>query len=305
MEQSLYLRIRPNDFENVICNDINIKILEKFLKTEKRPHSYLFTGNSGIGKTTLARIYANKLGADNLTIKEIDCADTRGIDAAREIKERIKFKSFNGKPIVYIIDEVHKATNDWQNAMLKILEDTPKHVYFILCTTDPQKLIKTVKNRCTTLNINTPDYLSIFKYLIKINKNENFNINKTVLKEIAKKVNGSMRDALVLLESINNIETIEDQLIFIKSGQIEEAEIIELSRALLQKKSWLKIAEILKKLKDVDSESIRYAVLGYMNSVLLSKENDRAAYILECFSESTFYTKRYGITLAAYKSYIE
>jgi len=303
MAQNLYRKIRPTNWSEVVGNKANIQQLQNFVNNEERPHTYLFVGDSGCGKTTIARIFAKELGANDLSIHEIDCADTRGIDAARAIKEQMRYKQIGGKT-VYIIDEVHKATVDWQNAMLKALEDTPSHVYFLLCTTDPQKLIKTVKTRCTEIRVSSVDEKELFKYLIHVNKNENFGIEKSVLKHIANHAGGSIRKALVLLEQIEKIEEVESQLEIVKStvGDVEEQEVIELCRALLRG-SWSQSKKILVELRaqKVDSEKIRYAVLGYMTSVVLKSGDSRAAFALECFSENTYDSKISGIVLAAYQ----
>ena len=303
MNENLYRRIRPKTFDEVIGNDVQIKQLKKYVESKDRPHTYLFTGGSGCGKTTLARIFARELGADELSIHELDTAskNVRGIDGATEIKNQIQYKPAMGGSVVYIVDEVHKATADWQGAMLKPLEDTPAHVYFILCTTDPQKLIKTIKTRCTQIKVDEVDNKSLFRYLRKIADQENYNVEKNVLQEIVKNSGGSIREALVKLESVATVEDEEEQIALAGSVDVEQEEIINLCRTLL-KRNWKGCAKILKDLKTqkVESEAIRYAVLGYMSSVVLNSGDPIAGYSLEVFSDNTYDSKFPGIIYMCY-----
>ena len=143
---SLYLKYRPKDFDEMVGNDETIESLKKLIQKEDRPHTYLFTGQSGCGKTSAARICANKLGAKGHSIIEINSSNNRGIDTARDIIDQMQYKPLEGNIWVFIIDEIHQTTSVAQNALLKPLEDTTDSAYFFLCTTDPQKLIKPLKN---------------------------------------------------------------------------------------------------------------------------------------------------------------
>lgn len=301
--QSLYRKLRPDSWDMVLGNEANVKQLQAFAKSEKRPHTYLFTGGSGQGKTTMARIFAKELGADDLTIKEMNLADNRGIDTMRELIENMKYVSHGGKPTVYILDEYHRATSDSQSAMLKPFEDTPKHVYFILCTTEPGKVLKTIKTRCTEIQVEPVENRDLFSYLSGVCKSEEFTVSKEVLKAIMKAADGSVRKALVMLEQVANLETEEEQLKAVNKPAEEEATTIELCRALLER-NWKNCSEILKALKEqkVESESVRYAVLGYMSAVLLNSGKSTPAYVMECFSENTYDTKFNGIVLMTYQA---
>jgi DNA polymerase III delta prime subunit len=216
----------------------------------------------------------------------------------------------SGSCIVYILDECHKFTNEMQNALLKPLEDTPDHVYFFLCTTDPQKLISALLSRCTEIKFSLLSDDLIQKLIRKINRKENFGLSPEIIEKIAEKAGGCPRKGLVILERISTLDSEEKQKQYLKENYIgdEDIDVIELCRLLLQENSsWKSISSLLKKLdaekKLVDSESIRYLVLSYMNSVLLNgKVSERAVGALEAFSESTYNTSKYGITLACLKT---
>lgn len=309
---SLYIKYRPKTFEEIVGNTTSIKTLQKLLTKESHPHVWLFSGPPGTGKTTTARIVANFLGASEFDIKEINTANNRGIETARQIMDESRYSATGGSYIVYIIDEMQKATNDYQNAMLKILEDTPNHIYFILCTTDPSKLIKAVKSRCTEIKFNSLPINEMLVLLKKINKLEKLQVSIETLEKISENCEGSPRNALILLEKVSQVETEKEADEIIRSGNIDDdKEIIELARALIDTRNqWADIAKILKGLNESgkldDTETVRYIILGYMNSILLSgKTMKRAMLALEAFQEPTYNSKKAGITLACINTIIE
>jgi DNA polymerase III subunit gamma/tau len=271
---SLYLKYRPADLSQVKGNADVVATLEGMLKdTEKCPHSFLLHGPTGCGKTTIGRIIAKRLGCVGNDFKEIDSADFRGIDTIREIRKNSNYKAIEGRCRVWLIDECHKMTNDAQNALLKILEDTPKHVYFILCTTEPQKLLPTIKGRCIQLQVKVLGDAEMLKLLRGVVHAEEETLDEAVYKQILKSANGLPRNALQILEAVLRVSD-EERLELAKQVEVEALEAIELCRALIKRAPWRDVAAVLVRLKELEPESIRRNVLGYCQSILLKGQDE-------------------------------
>lgn len=296
----LHRKFRPTDFDQIIGNKSLIESLQTIVFKDKGVTTILLQGPSGCGKTTLARIIARHLGAESQYIKELNISDTRGIDAARNIIRNAQYQPFKGNSNVYILNECHKATSEFQNAMLEILEEPPKNTYFILCTTDPDKLLKTVRTRCTTYQVRklrTSEITKLISYVLEEENNKRF--PKKAIREIAYASDGCPREALKILDSVIDIRDEEKLLFAINDFSTAKKEVVELCRALLNRDNWKKVGAIIKGL-DEEAEDIRYAVLGYMSGVLLNKQSDRAFLIIEEFKPSFMYTKKAGLIAACY-----
>lgn len=299
---SLYLKYRPTELHQIIGNEAVVASLEGMLSmVETCPHAFLLTGETGCGKTTIGRIIASRLGCVGSDFREVDSADFRGIDTVREIRKQSMFRPVESSVRVWLIDECHKMTNDAQNALLKILEDTPKHVYFILCTTEPQKLLSTIKGRCSQFQVKPLNEMEMFKLLRSVVKEENETLHKPVYEQIIQDSFGHPRNALQILDQVLRVEP-DKRLDAAKKSAEEQSESIELCRALLGNKSWSTIAGILSGLKDQEPESIRRHVLGYCQAVLLKSSNDRAAVIIESFWEPFYNIGFPGLVFACYSS---
>ena len=199
--------------------------LEKVLKSDNIPHAFLFAGPRGTGKTSAARIVAKAVNClergknfepcnkcqqcisitngSNLDVLEIDAASNRGIDDIRALRERVRLAPATAKYKVYIIDEAHMLTMEAFNALLKILEEPPKHVIFILCTTSAEKLPETIISRCTRFNFQRATPNEIKGKLLKIGVNEGLKAEDEAMAEIAKAASGSFRDATKILEQVS------------------------------------------------------------------------------------------------------
>lgn len=296
----LYRKYRPSTLDEMVGNESTIKSLKKEL--ENGSHTFLFTGNAGCGKTTLARIIAKEVGAGELSIREINSADNRGIDTAREVMEQMRFNPSDGDSLVWILDEVHMITSAGQNAFLKALEDTPSHCYFFLCTTNPEKLIAPLKTRCSIINVK-PLSDDEMRFLIRRTcRAEGVKLNPEITDKIISIAEGGSRKALKLLAKVLYLDSDEERLEVLKSDDVAESqETIELCRMLLSKDcTWSKVANIMKNMDVSEPEKVRMAVMGYMNSVLLNgKINPNAVCALQAFGQNPTYNNgKFQLTIA-------
>ena len=298
---NLYLKYRPKSFDEVVGNEDVVSYLETIVEeTEKRPNVLLFHGQTGCGKTTLARIVANKVGCVLETdFIEINSANFRGIDTVRDLIKNSRYRPMGGDVRVWLIDEVHKMTNDAQNALLKLLEDTPESSYFMLCTTEPNKLLPTVRGRCVDLQVKPLTDEQMFFLLRSIVKAEGAKLNRAVYDQIIDDSFGLPRNAIQVLEKILNVPS-EKQMEMAKKASEEQSQSIELCRALTSGSGWHKVKNILSGLKDQEAESIRRHVLAYAQTMLLKSENDIAAHVIEEFWEPLYNIGFPGLVFACY-----
>jgi len=299
--KELYKRFRPRSLKHIIGNESTVDALSNMLAKQTVPHTMLFFGPSGCGKTTLARILQTELNCNDLDLKEMNCADHRGIEDIRDIQRRMNMAP-NGDCRIWILDEVHMLTREAQNAALKILEDTPEHVYFFLCTTDPQKLLKTIRTRCCEMPVELLGYNQLEKLALRVIKKVKIKIEKDILDDLVASSNGSARSLLVSLDKLKNLNP-AGQRKALKQKQEGEAEGIDLCRALIKRDPWNKIAGILKNLKE-EPEKIRWGVLFYARSVLLGGGNAsaQASIVIDCFKDHFYDSKEPGLALACYEA---
>lgn len=296
---SLYNKYRPQKFNEVVGNDNIISYLEEVVNNEERPHVYLFHGPTGCGKTTLARILAKEIGCKGLNLIEVNSANFRGIDSVREMIKSSKYHGIEGGDRVWIMDEIHKMTTDAQNALLKLLEDTPSHCYYILCTTEPDKLLKTVRGRTIELQVNSLTDRQMFGLLSSVVEGEEKSLKKLVYNQIIQDSFGLPRNALQVLDKVLSVGK-KQQLKMAEQSATQFNTSIELCRALLDNSGWRKVRGILIGLKDQEAEGIRRHVLSYAQSVLLGSENNKAAHIIEEFWEPLFNIGFPGLVYACY-----
>lgn len=296
---NLYNKHRPPSFGKVAGNEETIAYLQRAIKTKRVPQAILLHGPTGCGKTTIARIFSKEVGCSGIDFRELDTATFNGIATVRSISKSIGYVSMKGGARVWLIDEVQKMTTDAQNAMLKLLEEPVKNLYFILCTTDPQKLLSTVRGRCIELKVNLLTEGQIIKELITIAKKEGVKIKREVLEQIALDSLGHPRNAIQILEKIIFLKP-KQMLKAAEQSALEQSNSIELCRALISSSPWKKVANILKGLKGQDAEGIRRHVLGYAESILLKADNSRAALIIEEFMEPLYNVGYPGLVFYCY-----
>ena len=224
MYQALYRKYRPSNFDEVVGQKVIVKTLKNAIKYDRLSHAYLFCGPRGTGKTSIAKILAKTINCTNLQdylpcnecenclqynnkqsvdIIEIDAASNNGVDEIRELRDKVGLVPSFGKYKIYIIDEVHMLTTSAFNALLKTLEEPPKHVIFILATTEPFKIPITILSRCQRFDFKKISVDDIVSRLRAIADAENIKIKDEILKEIAILSDGGMRDSINLLDQVN------------------------------------------------------------------------------------------------------
>ena len=201
--EALATKYRPRTFKDVVCQDNIKKVLTNQLDTGEVKQAYLFSGSAGTGKTTSARIFANEVNGGKGKPIEIDGASNNGVDNIRNIIDDCRMKSLDSKYKVYIIDEVHMLSIGAFNALLKVLEEPPKGVIFILCTTDPHKIPATILSRVQRFQFKRIPQNEVVKRLQYVLQQEGkITYDMEALQYIAKLADGGMRDALMKLDTV-------------------------------------------------------------------------------------------------------
>ncbi len=298
---ALYHKHRPDSFDKMIGNEKTLATLMADLRKEDDPHAFLLTGPTGCGKTTIGRIIAKEIGAIDTDFREVDSADFRGIDSIREIRKQSEFLPLKGPAKAWLLDECHKLTDDAQNALLKALEDPNDSTYFILATTDPQKLISTIRGRCSHYAVERLSDKEMRNLLFRVVKSEKASLKRPIYAKIIETAEGHPRNALQILDQVISAPE-EDREHIAGLGFGASEEVINLCRALINFSPWKMVAGILTGLKGKENpERIRQAIMGYCVAILLKKSDGRAAQILEEFEDRPLiYSGFPGLVLSCY-----
>ena len=256
--QVLARKWRPQNFQQLVGQEHVQRALVNALNDDRLHHAYLFTGTRGVGKTTIARIFSKSLNCETgitatpcgqcatcieiaegryIDLIEVDAASRTGVDDTRELLENVQYVPTRGRYKVYLIDEVHMFSKSSFNALLKTLEEPPPHVKFLLATTDPEKLPVTILSRCLQFNLKRLPVSLIVSHMQHILTAENVDFNVTALQLIAEAADGSMRDALSLLDQalafgagVVQEPDVRDML-----GSVSRGKVIGLLTAVLQR----------------------------------------------------------------------
>jgi DNA polymerase-3 subunit gamma/tau len=255
--QVLARKWRPANFEQMVGQEHVLQALVNALDSERLHHAYLFTGTRGVGKTTVARIFAKSLNCDtgitskpcgscpscleidegrSVDLIEIDAASRTGVDDMRELLDNVQYAPTRGRFKIYLIDEVHMLSKHSFNALLKTLEEPPPHIKFLLATTDPQKLPVTVLSRCLQFNLKRMSKQQINSHLEYLLTEEKIESEAAALVLLASAADGSMRDALSLLDQAiaHGGGSVLQHTVEMMLGSISREYLFKLFDALLQ-----------------------------------------------------------------------
>ena len=261
----LALKYRPQNFKDLIGQEVLSKTITNAIKIGKTPNAYLLTGIRGVGKTTTARLIAKALNCENnvsqknncdsnnscnsckeitnsnhIDVLEMDAASKTGIDDVRELIENSKYSPTNAKFKIFIIDEVHMLSKQAFNGLLKTLEEPPPSLKFILATTEVQKIPITILSRCQRFDLKRVSMNEIFKHLDAISKKENGNISTNALKIISQVSEGSVRDGISLLDraityqNVNSKNKIDDHDIRNMLGLADKSQVINILKEVFE-----------------------------------------------------------------------
>lgn len=288
---TLYLKYRGQTINEIDISSVRVT-LTNILKSGSIPHAFLFTGPRGTGKTSAARILAKIINCEsnlksgkpcnkcehcksttngnNIDVIEMDAASNRGIDDVRALRDIVKLAPANSKAKVYIIDEAHMLTTEASNALLKTLEEPPAHVYFILATTNPEKLIDTVKSRTTLVQFTKATVDEIKRCLDRVIKAEEIKIDETSIAKIAKISKGSFRDAVKALEQYTT-----DDSFLNKSSEVDVDDLV----VSIVKKDLKKSLESIKKSTNI--ENLTDEILDRLHQMLIKTESKELIPLIE------------------------
>lgn len=310
--KALYRTYRPQKFEEVIGQEVIVKTLQNALATNKTTHAYLFSGPRGTGKTTVARILAKALNCDSAPtnepcgvcqscreimegnspdVIEIDAASNNGVDEIREIRDKVKFLPAGSKYKVYIIDEVHMLTTSAFNALLKTLEEPPKHVVFILATTEPHKVLPTILSRCQRYDFKSLTVQDIAGAIKNVANSENVQISTEAILGLAEGAEGGLRDALSFLDQAIALsdDSITAEDVNNVTGNLSGDKIIELAQYFEEKR----ISDALKTVNELlnlgkEVGKILSGLLQFYRDVLMYKNTKEGEYNRYIFTKPEF-----------------
>ena len=326
-------KYRPTNFDEVVGQDHIIQALSNSILQDRMHQAFIFSGTRGVGKTTLGRILAkclNCLSSDSpistpcntcsnceeiklgrsLDFYEQDAASQRGIDAMKDLLQTVPQSPSNGRFKVYLLDEAHMLTTESFNALLKNLEEPPKHVVFILATTNPEKLPKTVQSRCLQLNLKTVGGTVLINHLKMILESENINFDHESIELIADAASGSVRDALTLLDQAiaHGSGSLEAESVKKLLGTIDNSHLISMLHSIIDGKGQSAFDD-LAKIEELspEYESILKSIISILHKTSLEKvlhnSNDENIKSLSQKIDEEFCQLLYEISVNAYSKF--
>lgn len=285
--EPLIVKYRPKQFSDVIGQDAVVRSLQVAIK--KGTKTFLFTGPSGVGKTTVARLVAQELGCSLIDRLEIDAATYTGIDDIRNVTAGLQYRPLGANSVkALIVDEAHALSKQAWNALLKMLEEPPEWVVWCLCTTEGGRVPETIKTRCAHYVLKPVEAEALAELLDKVVEAEDFRTNSKIVDLCAIEANGSPRQALANLSVCAEAASLTEAQELLRSA-LDSEEAVTLARALVKGAGWVEIQRILSGLAEVNPETVRHVVRAYVSKVALGAKSEsvagQALELLDCFSE--------------------
>jgi len=252
MDEPLIVKYRPQTFAEVLGHDETMAKLQRRLDSSNSPHAFLLTGPSGIGKTTVARIIANHIGAETI---EIDAGSSGSIDVIRELIDHGQHLPLSGAPYkMFIIDECHGLSAPAKQALLKILEEPPGHLFFALCTTEAHRIPETWKTRCFPVNLNRVGREAIEELMKVICETEGWQPTNDVLSLVVEEATGQPRKAIMLLERVYDVRDRAEAKRIIAIQDTDTDAVGELGLLLVQgRATWEVLRPVFHRLEEEDN----------------------------------------------------
>ena len=290
----LHVRLRPATLAGIVGHTAVVKALGNLLSGKNVPHSFLFTGPSGVGKTTLARIVGTLIGVTKDGRVEIDAARYSGVDNIRSIISGSQFSSLSdtGRKLI-IIDEAHRLSKGAWDSLLLSVEEPPPHVWWIFCSTEPDKIPKTIQTRCHAFDLKPLKWETISSLLEHVLAVEDIEIcDGSLVGIIARRSNGSARQALVYLSAIVGIGDKSEALRLIESVDSAEGNPAQLARMVCTGRgfTWPAACALVQSMSDESPETLRLVIVNYATSMIMGAktmsegEAQRLLAVLQAFA---------------------
>lgn len=305
-------KYRPKKLSDFIGQESAVKQIQAMIKKDNIPQVLVFTGPSGCGKTSFCRFLRKVLNCKGKSnFREINASISRGIDTIREIRDTVNAYPLGCDSRVWIIDEAHGLTKDAQNSLLKILEDAsegqPEFAYFMLCTTEPTKLLKTIMTRSNEIKVKPVTEKGICAFLASVIEKEMDSNNyppDEVIERISEVCEGSPRKALKILQQVMDLDTVDDQLEAIQSSDFKNA-AFDIVKALMPFKGrpdWGKVKTVLAGLKDEEPEGLRRLIIAVCKTHMLKggPMAERAYQVFGHFQDNLYDSGMSGLVAACY-----
>lgn len=289
MTEPLHIKYRPQTLDEIIGQDAVVTNLTRLFEAKRVPKTFLFTGPSGIGKTTIARILASMVDA---SVIEVDAARYSDIESMRALLNGTQYAALGNSPRkFYIIDEIQAISKKAWDTLLMSSEQPPDHVYWAFCTTEPDKVPNAIRTRSHAYDLKPVKWDLLAEYLDFVRTEENLKVAKEFVDLAARKANGSVRQALVFLSLLDGITDKAEALRLVEDVEAMEEGPIVLARMVVSGRgfTWSAARKLVEGLSDVSPESIRLVVLNYAASALIKEDGEKQAEklmsIIQAFSQ--------------------